>query len=475
MPLLAQSFSATDPGHWPFVCLLAGMITVIAGITWFRLHAFVALILSAMMVGTIDLLEPGNQASLSQWLLAFENPMSSLGVVAGKIAWLIAMASIIGMCMMESGASERIVSALIHCFGEKRTPWALMASGFILGIPVFFDTVFFLLIPLARGLAIRTGKGYTASIMAISSGAVITHTLVPPTPGPLFMAETLDIPLATGIWAGLLSGLPVVIAALSAGCFLNRHQRIHVPQDLASEARSQAMGDGGTLPNLIWSLLPVLLPVLLIGSSTFSGLSKNPESEPMGWMAWLTFLGNKQVAMTLSAACAVHLLMHERKMGLEALGKRMAPALETAAIIILITAAGGAFGGTIQAAGIGEAISHLSSRLGMPLILVAWITAALMKTAQGSGTVSMITTTGIMASVLQGSPALSFHPIYLYLSIGFGSGMISWMNDSGFWVVCKLSGMSERETLKTWSLCLALIALMGLCLTLAAASLWPMV
>ena len=153
----------------------------------------------------------------------------------------------------------------------------------------------------------------------------------------------------------------------------------------------------------------------------------------------------------------------------------MAPALETAAIIILITAAGGAFGGTIQAAGIGEAISHLSSRLGMPLILVAWITAALMKTAQGSGTVSMITTTGIMASVLQGSPALSFHPIYLYLSIGFGSGMISWMNDSGFWVVCKLSGMSERETLKTWSLCLALIALMGLCLTLAAASLWPMV
>ena len=287
MPLLAQSFSATDPGHWPFVCLLAGMITVIAGITWFRLHAFVALILSAMMVGTIDLLEPGNQASLSQWLLAFENPMSSLGVVAGKIAWLIAMASIIGMCMMESGASERIVSALIHCFGERRTPWALMASGFILGIPVFFDTVFFLLIPLARGLAIRTGKSYAASIMAISSGAVITHTLVPPTPGPLFMAETLDIPLATGIWAGLVSGLPVVIAALSAGCFLNRHQKIHVPQDLASEARSQAMGDGGTLPNLIWSLLPVLLPVLLIGSSTFSGLSKNPESEPMGWMAWM--------------------------------------------------------------------------------------------------------------------------------------------------------------------------------------------
>ena len=136
MPLLAQSLSSTDPGHWPFVCLLAGMITVIAGITWFRLHAFVALILSAMMVGTIDLLEPGNQASLSQWVLAFENPMSSLGVVAGKIAWLIAMASIIGMCMMESGASERIVSALIHCFGEKRTPWALMGSGFILGIPV---------------------------------------------------------------------------------------------------------------------------------------------------------------------------------------------------------------------------------------------------------------------------------------------------------------------------------------------------
>ncbi|MGA0408019.1 MAG: SLC13 family permease, partial [Limisphaerales bacterium] len=185
MILLAQMPPVDTAAWWPFVCLLAGMLTVVTGIAWLKCHAFLSLMLAAMVVGLTHLLQPGEAPVLQDWLNAFNDPMMAFGGVAGQIAWLIALASVIGMCMMASGASERIVRTLIQSFGAKRAPWALMASGFVLGIPVFFDTVFFLLIPLARGLALRTGHGYAASIMAISSGAVITHTLVPPTPGTL--------------------------------------------------------------------------------------------------------------------------------------------------------------------------------------------------------------------------------------------------------------------------------------------------
>ena len=474
MNLLAQMPPVDTAAWWPFVCLLAGMLTVVTGIAWLKCHAFLSLMLAAMVVGLTHLLQPGEAPVLQDWLNAFNDPMMAFGGVAGQIAWLIALASVIGMCMMASGASERIVRTLVQSFGARRAPWALMASGFVLGIPVFFDTVFFLLIPLARGLALRTGHGYAASIMAISSGAVITHTLVPPTPGPLFMAETLGLPLATGIWAGLITGLPVVVAAFSAGWLINRHLEITPPNQATDKTPCPSSGAPSKEPGLMWSLLPVLLPVFLIGGSSILALGMDVTGPMQGWRGLLTLLGHKQVAMTLSAAIALHMLVCHRPMSRNQLSARVAPALETAAIIILITAAGGAFGAMIKAAGIGEAIGTLARALGLNLILVAWITSALMKTAQGSGTVAMITTTGIMASVVGEGGTLGFHPLYLYLAIGFGSGMISWMNDSGFWVVCRLSGLSEKETLRTWTLCLALISLLGLALTLAGSVLWPM-
>ena len=152
----------------------------------------------------------------------------------------------------------------------------------------------------------------------------------------------------------------------------------------------------------------------------------------------------------------------------------MGTPLETAGLIILITAAGGAFGAMIKLAGIGDAIAGLSSRIGLSYILLAYFIAALMKTAQGSGTVSMITTTGMMASVIGDGTSLTYHPIYIYLAIGCGSGMIFWMNDSGFWVVCKLSGMTEKETLKTWTLSLAVISIAGLALTMLVSAILPL-
>jgi len=468
--IIAQTNAPPPLEIWPFVCLMVGIVTVVLSIAWLRIHAFLALMIAAMLVGVLSLFGTGGASDVSAWIAAVEQPMTEFGSTAGKIAWVIALASLIGVCMMESGAADKIVRVMIRRFGEAKAAWALLICGFILGIPVFFDTVFFLLIPLARGLSLRTGRHYALYIMAICSGAVITHTLVPPTPGPLFMAEKLGIHLATGIWAGILLGIPVAIVALAVARIMD--QRTSIPLRNESDQTAQEKGDS-RLPSFLGSLAPVALPVLLIG--TASVIDAFNLSATMGvWSNLFVFLGNKYIAMLLATLVAMIVLIRQNPMNRSKFAEIMGAPLETAGLIILITAAGGAFGAMIKLAGIGEAIGGLSSRLGLSYILLAYFIAALMKTAQGSGTVSMITTTGMMASVIGDNAALAYHPIYIYLAIGCGSGMISWMNDSGFWVVCKLSGMTEKETLKTWTLSLAVISIAGLILTLLASAILPM-
>ena len=473
---LAQISSNTDWTAWPFVCLAAGMITVIMSITWLKIHAFLSLMLAAMVVGILNLFGTGKGQVTQAWINALEQPMLEMGSTAGKIAWVIALASIIGICMMESVAAEKIVRVMVRMLGETSAAWALLICGFILGIPVFFDTVFFLLIPLARGLSLKTGKNYALYIMAICSGAVITHTLVPPTPGPLFMAVNLNIHLGTGMLWGILIGVPVAAISMIAAERINHglHISPHNGISQASESTGSLMNaQEAELPSLFGSLLPVALPVVLIGSASI--VEAFELATYLGAFSGVFMvLGNKLMAMTLATAAAVIVLIRQTSLSKEVMSSKLNHALETAGVIILITAAGGAFGAMIKLAGIGDAIAGLSTTLGLSHILLGWMVAALMKTAQGSGTVSMITTTGMMASVIGDGSTLAYHPVYVFLAIGCGSGMVSWMNDSGFWVVCKLSGMTERETLKTWSVSLAVISISGLLLTLIASSLFPM-
>src|SRR5690606_11049678 len=182
--------------YWPFVVLVLSIALVVLMIGRWRIHPFIALILSEIFVGFISPaipLLPG-QVSL---ITAVELPMVEFGIMAGKIAWVIALAAIIGTAMMESGAAEQIVKWLLKTLGEKQAALALALSRFILSIPVFFDTVFFLLIPLGITLALRTGKDLVLYVVAIGGGALISHSIVPPTPGPLIMAETLGIDLGT--------------------------------------------------------------------------------------------------------------------------------------------------------------------------------------------------------------------------------------------------------------------------------------
>lgn len=459
---------------WPFLVLAIGMIFVVVTIAFFRVHAFISLMLAAILVGFLAQSLPG-AAEQSPFIRAIDLPMVEFGNTAGKIAWVIALASIIGMCLMESGAADRIVRELIRVMGEQRAGWALLICGFFLGIPVFFDTVFFLLIPLAQALSFRLGKNYVFYTTAIFSGAVITHSLVPPTPGPLFMVEALHLNLGLAIVIGVLAGLLPACLALFLGRIMEQRLNLQVresPGMSLADLKVIAAKPDHKLPPFLLSTLPVALPVVLIALvSCIDAMGAGASLGPL--FPWIEVLGNKYIAMFLGAVIALYLLAKQKKMKFTSLGETMAPPLSTAGVIILITAAGGAFGTMIKHAGVGDAIKAATEGSGVSLIFLAWLVAVIMKIAQGSGTVSMITTSGMMAAIIGDGAGLGYDPLYIYLAIGFGSLLVSWMNDSGFWVVCKMSGFTEQETLKTWTLTLGVISIVGIIQVLVVSSILP--
>ncbi|WP_245189334.1 GntP family permease [Lunatimonas salinarum] len=446
--------------YWPFFLLLSSMLLVMLLIGRLKVHPFFSLILAALYVGMFT---PGLALLPGQsWInTALELPMIEFGVMAGKIAWVIALAAIIGAAMLESGAAERIVNDLLHYLGESRAAFALLLSGFILAIPVFFDTVFFLLIPLGIALARKTGKDYVWYVLAIGGGAVINHSIVPPTPGPLIMAETLSLDLGLVILVGLAAGIIPAALVWIVGRKINEHMPLPIRLQRSYETTQNS------LPGTFFSLSPIIIPVGLIALSSvvFVLLEKIP--------GWVAFLGNKNTAMALGAAIAVLLWARQQGLSKSQLWQKVNKPLEIGGMIILITSAGGAYGAMIGHTGIGDGIKLLAEDFHIHYIPLAWLIAAIFKTAQGSGTVAMIAASSIMAGIMQVGPEMEFHPIYLLLAMGFGSVFLSWMNDSAFWVVARMSGFSEKETLKTWTVLLGLIGVAGLLQVMLMAWLFP--
>jgi GntP family gluconate:H+ symporter len=348
----------------------------------------------------------------------------------------------------------------------------MMASGYVLSIPVFFDTVFYLLAPIARATRVRTGKNYVLYLMAIAAGATSTHALVPPTPGPLAMAAYLNVDLGMMIMMGLVVSLPMALTGLAFSFWQDR--RMHVPLRDApgvtvEQLEEMAKLDESKLPGLVESLLPVLLPVVLITSNTLVSMAKI-EGLPA---AITSLVGDPNFALLAAVVVALRTLIRQKAGSLLAVAPSIERALASGGLIILITAGGGAFGGMLVKSGIGDEMAATSQSFGLSALALAFILPGLLKLAQGSGTVSMITASSILAPLA--AQGLPFHPVYLACMIGSGSKLGSWMNDSGFWVYAKMSGLTETETLKTWTLLLAVLAFAGAIVTTFLATFFPLV
>ncbi|HYW80693.1 MAG TPA: gluconate:H+ symporter [Thermoguttaceae bacterium] len=455
--------------YYPLIVLLIGLVTVIGMILVLRVNAFLALITAAILV---SLLSPGEMAD------KIERVAEAFGSTVGKIGIVIAMAAIIGKCLMDSGAADRIVRAFLGVLGEKRAAAALMGSGFVLSVPVFFDTVFYLLVPLARSLFRRTNKNYVLYLTAIATGGAITHTLVPPTPGPLVMADTLGIDIGLMIMIGTMIGLPTAVVGLLICKVMNRMLELPM-RPYAGEPEPEPLADD-QLPGLWMSLMPVLLPVVMISANTVTKMFAEKSADPtLAKAAEVTaLLGNPNLALLLSAVIAMYVLVRQRGLTLKQLAKTTEVALMSGGVIILITAGGGAFGAMLRQSGVKEAIEGLvgteGQNVGMLMLLLAFGIATVMKIAQGSGTVSMITTSSIMASMGVSSAMLGCNVVYLATAIGAGSLTGSWMNDSGFWIFARMGNLTEVEALKTWTILLALLGVTALGFTLLAARFLPL-
>ena len=499
----------------PLIILLIGMAVVIGGVLWLRLHAFMALIGGALVVGllaTPDAIKESvmndtriekdirkqatnrlgqddpNLTNLVQELhktkakhTAAQSVISrvtgAFGKACGSLGILIAMAAIIGKCLLESGGAERIIRSALGLLGEKRAPLAFTGSGFLLGTPVFFDTVFYLMIPLGKALAMRFRENYGLYIMTIVAGATMAHSLVPPTPGPLFVAVQLDVDLGLMILMGLVVGSVACATGYVYAKFVNGHDKWRVPlRDSAdlplAKLEEIAQRDNKSLPPLGLSLLPVLLPIVLIAGNTI--LQKLIAAPPVSLANFLGLVGDKNIALIIAAAVGLGLLAMQKRGDKQALFDSVQSALASGGVVILITAAGASFGTMLQQTNIAARIGGLAADFeitGLLVLPLAFFVTAVVRTAQGSATVSMITSVGIFAGM---AATLPFHPVYLAMAIGCGSKPFPWMNDSGFWVINRMSGMTIRESIRSVSFLMTVMAIDGLVAVMLLAWLFPM-
>lgn len=390
-----------------------------------------------------------------------------------KLGIPVTMAAIVGICLLESGAAARLVAAIMALFGPRGTAPALTFSGFVLGIPVFFDNVFYLLLPLAKAVGKARPAKYLTAVMAIVVGATMAHSLVPPTPGPLFVADTMGVGIGFMMVGGFIVGSIAASFGFCYGALCNRFISLAPPEDTAAENTS----DERRKVPLLLAALPIGLPILFLGGSEFVEYlaSARETSLRLQQLNANVAIFNDPTLVFISAAIVAIAILRFYSTT-ECVMKSVAKGLSDAGTIVLLTSAGGAFGASLQqlniASAIGEQFTSITTPWGM--LFTAFLLTSLIRAAQGSATVAMLTSSAIIAPVVE-TMDLPFHTLYVALAIGCGSKPLPWMNDSGFWQVATMTGMTTQQTLKTFTVALTIMGVVGFGITLLGAWLFPLV
>jgi GntP family gluconate:H+ symporter len=404
----------------------------------------------------------------SRTATAFGDNMAGIGIP-------ILMAAIIGKSMLESGAAQRIVRGFQSLVGEGNSDLALWGSSSVLAIPVFFDSVFYLMAPLARSMRARVGKNYALYIVVVGAGAATTHVFVPPTPGPLAVANEIGVDLGTTILIGVAIAIPVAaVAGLVYGRWINARLDIPLRDSMGTtteELEERAQRETSTLPGVFEAILPIFLAVALVASAT--GVDTFQEWYPVleSVQPVVAFVGDKNVALTIAAMAAAVTYLRWTGLSRSVWEDELTEALKSGGNIAAITAMGGAFGALLAASGIGPYIADILQNFGIGLLVTAWLIAAVVRIAQGSATAAMLTAAGIMAPL---AGQLDVNTAYLVMVIGAGGNICSWYNDSGFWLVKEIGGLTQAETLKTWTALTTIISVSGLVSVLILSSVLPL-
>jgi gluconate:H+ symporter, GntP family len=426
-----------------------------------RLHAFVALVLVSLLTAVAAGI-PLDQVPAA--LLA------GFGTTLASVALLVGFGVMLGRLLEVTGGAQVLADSLINRFGEQRAPFALGVAALLFGFPIFFDAGLVVFLPIILTVARRFGGSVLLYALPAAGGFAAMHALVPPHPGPVAAGTALG----GDIGVILLVGLPVAIVSWYVGVYLvskvlGRRFDVPVPDLLFGEVNG---GDDhrATEPPAFGTVLGLLLiPLVLISFNTVltTLVSNGTLDEGHAWVEALQLVGITPVALLVTLLAAIGIL--GRRIGsMEQTTRVLDQALGPICSIILITAAGGMFGGVLRISGIGEALTSSLSDLGMPLILQAFLIATALRVAQGSATVALTTTAGLIASQAAGLDNL--HIALLVVAIAAGATVLSHVNDSGFWLVSRFFGMDERTTLKTWTV---METTLGVTAFLIAVVLWP--
>lgn len=419
-----------------------------------KIQAFLALLIVCIAVGIIAGM-PATEI--------LETMKDGMGSTLGFVATVVGLGALFGGILEQSGGAQRLASFMLKKTGEKNAPWAMMITGFVVAIPVFFDVAFIILVPITYALSKRTGKSLLLYAIPLLAGLAITHAFIPPTPGPIAVADILGADLGWVIVFGFLAGLPAaIISGPIFARFLSKRMKIEPRVFEEKEDYDEAKAPS---PTLILSI--ILIPIVLIVANTVLGSPLFAEvSLPGGFLYMVELLGHPFTALIIANLIAWYFLGVRRGMQKEYLLKVATKSFQAAGIIILLTGAGGAFKQILINTGAGEMIANgLNNSFFNPL-LFGFIVAALVRILQGSSTVAMITAAGITAPVLAGAGYGVEQISLIVIAIASGATILSHVNDSGFWLVGQYLGLTEKQTFRSWTMMTTIIAGVGLGMSL---------
>ncbi|MFD0707627.1 GntP family permease [Photorhabdus akhurstii] len=447
----------------PVIGLGVAVFTLIFLVLRTRVHALLAMLIAAAIAGLSGGLTAAN--TIDVMTKGFGSTLGSIGIVIG-------LGVMMGRVLEVSGAAEQIAYSFIKWLGKKREEWALAITGYIVSIPIFVDSAFVILYPLAKALA-KKGKRHLLTLgVALAGGLVVTHHTVPPTPGPLGVAGIFGVDIGAMMLTGMVLAVPCVIGIVFYAKWLAVKYPEFQPIDEAEEAqdlqtihqRYMEEKANKPLPSLFFSLLPIIVPIVLIFIKAINGLLLNTETftgqENNFYFQAFDFLGAPVIALAISVLLAVYTLMP--KVNKHEVIDRLEEGLQAAGIILLVTGAGGALGAVLRESGTGTILAQYIANLPLTPVLIPFIIATLVRLIQGSGTVAMITAASISAPIISQIPGINM--LVAAQAATMGSLFFGYFNDSLFWVVNRMMGIKDaKQQMIVWSIPTTIAWAIGLC------------
>jgi len=449
-----ESFLNFVQDNRALIATLLGVIGLLVLIIGRRMPAFPALLVAALFTGLLAGLAPN---------AVIDSIQKGMGGVLGFIAVIVGLGALLGAFLEAGGGAKAMALSLVEGKSSKFAVWMMGAVGIIIAIPVFFDVGLILLIPLVQALSKRTSKAPLLFGLPLLAGLATAHAFIPPTPGPIAVAEILGADIGFVIVCGLIAGIPAVIIAGPVFAFF-ADRKGWLSMAVIEQGMAEETSISTDRKSLAWrAFFTILIPLLLIVVSAFVGLSDLSE-RPFGGV--IQFIGHPFVALLIACGLATILLRPQNEVEQARLKTSLQRAFEPTAVILLVTGAGGAFKQVLIDTGAGAAMANTASSFGIAPIVAGFVLAALVRVAQGSATVAMLTAAGLVAPIAIATGLSGFDLALLTISIAAGASVLSHVNDSGFWLVSKYFNLTVTETFRTWTVSSTLVGVVGFAMAL---------